>query len=126
MEAILVTLITTIGMVVQTIITKRTNKKVDTINEIKEDLKKEIKESRESNKKEMDKHILEADKTYLTNFLSEIENGMVKSEIQIKRAYEIYEEYRSKNGNSYIHDKWEELRGKGLIWQVILIKNKKT
>lgn len=63
----------------------------------------------------MDKHILESDKTFLTDFLSDIEQGIPKTEIQIKRSYEVYEEYTEKHGNSYIHDKWEELKNKGLI-----------
>ena len=32
-----------------------------------------------------------------------------------KRAYEIYEEYTKNDGNSYIHDKWEEVKNKGLL-----------
>ena len=40
----------------------------------------------------MDKHILESDKTFLTDFLSDIEQGIPKTEIQIKRAYEVFEE----------------------------------
>ncbi len=49
----------------------------------------------------------EHDKTYLTDFLSDIENKQPKSDIQIKRAYEIYEEYTNLKGNSYVHSKWE-------------------
>ena len=63
----------------------------------------------------MDKHILESDKTFLTDFLSDIEQGIPKTEIQIKRAYEVFEEYINLHGNSYIHDKWEVLKSKKLI-----------
>lgn len=102
--SILIVLIPVVGTIIQTVISKDTNKKVGSISDLKEDFTKQ-----------MQLHILESDKTYLTDFLSEVENGQVKTEIQKKRAYEIYEEYTSLHGNSYIHDKWEELHNKGLI-----------
>lgn len=55
------------------------------------------------------------DKTYLTDFLSEVEGGQLKTEIQKKRAYEIYKEYTKLHGNSYVHNKWEELVKKGVL-----------
>lgn len=55
-------------------------------------------------------------KSYLTNFLAEVERGDVKSENQIRIAYEIYEHYTDKlNQNSYVHRKWDELKDKNLI-----------
>ena len=63
----------------------------------------------------MKEHILDADKTYLINFLSDLENGIKKTEIQIKHAYEIYERYTKNGGNSYVHDKWDECKNKGLL-----------
>lgn len=101
---ILVALIPTLGTIITACISKKTSKKVDSISDLKNEFTKEMK-----------LHILESDKTYLTDFLSEVEVGQAKSEIQKKRAYEIYEEYTSLHGNSYIHDKWEELHNKGLI-----------
>lgn len=102
--SILIVLIPVVGTIIQTVISKDTNKKVGSISDLKEDFTRQMK-----------LHILESDKTYLTDFLSEVENGQVKTEIQKKRAYEIYEEYTNLHGNSYIHDKWEELHNKGLI-----------
>ena len=78
-------------------------------------LKQEVEQYRKDTKKDMAKHILEYDKTYLTDFLSDLENGVVKTEIQKKRAYEVYEEYSENGGNSYIHDKWEECKSKNLL-----------
>jgi ABC-type siderophore export system fused ATPase/permease subunit len=115
MVDIIIAIITAVATITNTVISKMTSKKVETIQDIKEDFKKEIQTIQKQHKEEIDKHILEADKTYLTNFLSEIENGVKKSEIQIRRAYEVYEEYKSKNGNSYVHDKWEELVGNGKL-----------
>ncbi len=49
-------------------------------------------------------------RNFLVNFLSDIENGLEKDDIQIKRAYEVYEHYtKDLHKNSYIHDKWERL-----------------
>ena len=75
-----------------------------TIEELKRDIKKDL-----------DSVKYENDKTYLTDFLSELEAGIQKSPIQIKRAYEIYEEYTKLHGNSYVHNKWEELVKKGVL-----------
>ena len=78
-------------------------------------LKQEVERFRKDSKENMKKHILEYDKTYLTDFLSDLEKGVEKTEIQKKRVYEIYEEYTKNGGNSYIHAKWEELRSKNLL-----------
>ena len=61
------------------------------------------------------KHTIDADKTYLINFLSDLENGIKKTEVQKKHTYEIYERYTKNGGNSYVHDKWEEVKKLGLL-----------
>lgn len=49
-------------------------------------------------------------RNFLVDFLADIEKGISKDEIQIKRAYEVYEHYtKDLHKNSYIHDKWERL-----------------
>ncbi len=49
-------------------------------------------------------------RNFLVNFLADVENGVEKDEVQIKRAYEVYEHYsKDLHKNSYIHDKWEKL-----------------
>lgn len=90
METIIVAVITGIITIINTVISKRTNKKVDKI----EELKKNIDNMRAESKKDMKDHLLDSDKTYLINFLSELENGIIKTDVQIKRAYEIYERYK--------------------------------
>ena len=97
--------------IINTIISKKTNKKVDNI----ENLNKKIDKMREESKNDMIEHTLDADKTYLINFLSDLENSIKKTDVQIKRAYEIYERYCKNGGNSYVHDKWEECKRKGLL-----------
>lgn len=104
MSSIIVALITTLGVIINSLISNSTNRKVEKIDSIKAEFKKDI----DNVKKEQDK-------TYLTDFLADIENGNTKTDIQIKRAYEIYEEYTNLHGNSYVHDKWEELVKEGIL-----------
>ena len=94
MVQIIIAVITAGATIINTIISKNTRKKVETIEELKRDIKKDL-----------DAVKYENDKTYLTDFLSELEAGIQKSPIQIKRAYEIYEEYTKLHGNSYVHNK---------------------
>lgn len=110
-STIVVALITVAGTIANTVISKKTNKKVDKI----EDVNKKIDFMREESKKDMLEHTVDADKTYLINFLSELETGAKKTDVQIKRTYEIYERYTQNGGNSYVHDKWEECKKKGLL-----------
>lgn len=60
--------------------------------------------------KKMDKIDENQCRNYLVNFLSDMEAGIHKDEVQIKRAYEVYEHYTNDlHKNSYIHDKWTRL-----------------
>lgn len=104
MVQIIIALITAGATIINTFISKSTSKKVETIQELKKDIKKDLKSVKYEN-----------DKTYLTDFLSEVEAKQPKTEIQKRRAYEIYEEYTKLNGNSYVHNKWEELVKKGVL-----------
>ena len=110
-DTIFVAIITVVGTIANTLISKKTNKKIENINDINNKLDFMRKESKE----DMLKHTVDADKTYLINFLSDLENGVPKTEVQIKRTYEIYERYVNNGGNSYVHDKWEEVKKLGLL-----------
>ena len=52
---------------------------------------------------------LELIKMILVNFINDIELGVTKTQIQKQNAYELYDRYVLLGGNSYVHDKWEEL-----------------
>ena len=105
LSVILSALIATAGTIIVALISKNTNKKVEKMESIKSEFKTEINNFRK-----------EYDKTYLTDFLSELESGAQKSEIQLQRAHEIYSEYTDElKGNSYIHTKWSDLEKKGLL-----------
>lgn len=110
-STIIVALITTAGAIINTVISKKTNKKIKNI----DDINKKLDFMRKESKKDMLEHTIDADKTYLINFLSDLENGVPKTEVQIKRTYEIYERYVKNGGNSYVHDKWEEVKNLGLL-----------
>ena len=105
MIEVIIVLITTAGTVINSYISKSTNKKINKIEEIKVEFESELNKLKK-----------EQDKTYLTDFLADIESGQTKTQLQIKRAYEIYEEYTELHGNSYVHDKWEELVKEGVLW----------
>lgn len=133
-SAVLVSIITAVGTIIIALINRNTNKKVteskdsqvvnynelreeliNKINNNKEEVLKGIKENSEDCAKKINAHILENDKTYLTDFLSDIESDEPKKEIQIRRAYEIKREYNLLGGDSYIDDKWDELVKKGIL-----------
>ena len=115
MIEIILELMPSVASIITAVISRKINKKVETIQELKDEFAKEIQEIKKQNREEMDKHILEADKTFLVNFLSDIEQGVQKTEIQKMRAHEVYEEYTSKNGNSYVHDKWVDMVNQGKL-----------
>lgn len=55
-------------------------------------------------------------RNFLVDFLADIDNGIKKDDVQIKRAYEVYEHYTNElHKNSYIHDKWDKARKEGKI-----------
>lgn len=110
-STIIVAFITALGTIINTVISKKTNKKINNI----DDINQKLDFMRNESKKDMLEHTIDADKTYLINFLSDLENGVPKTEVQIKRTYEIYERYVNNGGNSYVHDKWEEVKNKGLL-----------
>lgn len=76
------------------------------IQPIKQELK-ELKENNETNR-------LNSLKTDLVNLMSLADKGMITPEQKIN-AHELYDEYKKKGGNSYIHDWWERLKKEGKI-----------
>jgi hypothetical protein len=52
-------------------------------------------------------------KNYLVRFLAYIEQGNEVDEVEVERAYEIYDHYTNDlKQNSYIHKRWNELMEK--------------
>lgn len=65
--------------------------------------------------KKIDDLELQSIKTDLTNFISDVEHEVPKSQIQKLNAHELYDRYNELGGNSYIHEHWEKLIDKGKI-----------
>ena len=109
------TLITSTTIIISAFckISKRVIMSIDKIldKKIKEPILKEVRE----NRKNLDEHILEDNKTYLTDFITELKNGETKSEIQIMRAKELKKVYNSLGGDSYIDDDWKKLEKLGKL-----------
>ena len=52
-------------------------------------------------------------KLHIIDFLSDVENGVVKDDEQIRLAHEMYDHYTNDlKQNSYVHDKWERIMNK--------------
>lgn len=65
--------------------------------------------------KRIDDLELQSIKTDLTNFISDVEHNVPKSQIQRLNAHELYDRYTTLGGNSYIHEHWENLLKNGKI-----------
>lgn len=108
LKTILVVAIPTIPSILNTVISQKTKKKVESIDDVKKELKADINNASVNYDQKMKDHILEADKTFLTDFISDIKMGIQKTEIQYQRASEIYKRYIENGGNSYVKENWEK------------------
>lgn len=60
--------------------------------------------------KKLEKMDVQQCRTYLVNFLCDLEYGAEKDEVQYKLAHEIYDRYTNElHQNSYVHDKWDRV-----------------
>lgn len=100
MIEITITAISTIGVILQALISNSNKKKLDTINTL--DAK-------------INQAILNSEKTYLADFMADLEKGETKTQEQIKRAYEIKEQYNALGGDSYIDSQWDKLKSRNLL-----------
>lgn len=83
---------------------------IGSIKYLKNEIDKSINKTLEPINQKIDKLDINQCRNYLVDFLTDIENGIEKDDIQVKRAYEIYDHYKNDlKGNSYIHDKWIKL-----------------
>ena len=49
-------------------------------------------------------------RSFLIDFLNDIENGVDKDEVQMQFAYEVYDHYTNDlHKNSYVKDKWQQV-----------------
>ncbi len=85
------------------------------INNVLKPLVKRIDDLETQSIKRIDCLELQSIKTDLTNFISDVEHNVPKSQIQRLNAHELYDKYTKLGGNSYIHEHWEQLLKKGKI-----------
>lgn len=58
---------------------------------------------------------LQIDRNYLVGFLSDVENGVKKDEVEIAHFYHTLDDYHLNNGNSYIDSKVEKIKKEGKL-----------
>jgi len=79
----------------------------DKLDEMKADLKNDIKKVDES-----------CSKNFLVQFLQRVEDGVKVDEVEYERFYEVYDHYTNElHLNSYIHRKVEKLEKEGKLWE---------
>ncbi len=111
MVAIMVAIISTIGVIAQTWISKQSDMRNAEVVKKNEDLLEKI----ESNRRELINKIdyigVSDCKNFLVTMFGKIDSGKTLSTEEIKRLYEVYDVYENEyHKNSYIHDKFEKLR----------------
>ena len=115
MVEIIVTIIGTIGIIVQSLISANTGKKIKS-NEEREkefDSKLSAMEKRLTDKIEDTK--LNSNKRFLVDFMHRCEKGEQFSDEEIQYAFEAKEEYNRLGGDSYVDTKWDKLIEKGIL-----------
>lgn len=100
MTEIIITIITTIGVIVSSVVNLLINSK----NVKKKDLDEKIDEVQMDNCK-----------NYLVQAIAKLEAGGKLSPVEIERFYENYDTYTKLGGNSYIHSETEKLKKEGLL-----------
>ena len=114
-EGIIVAVIGGISLIIQSLISANTNKKIKS-NEAREkdiDDKLSAMEKRLTNKIEDTK--LNSNKRFLVDFMRRCEKGEQFSDEEIQYAFEAKEEYNRLGGDSYVDTKWDKLIEKGIL-----------
>lgn len=81
---------------------------------IEEENKAKIKEQKDEEwRQKIEKHLDDIDKTtcqnFLVEFLTDKEQGKEIDPVKEEHAHKLYDHYKSKGWNSYIHTKWERV-----------------
>lgn len=116
-EGIIVALIGSVTSIITLIVSSINNHKLKKQEKLKEEIHKEIQTSRDESKAEIKdlKNIINGNrrktlKNILVNEFTELIKGKEKSKEQLQDIAEMFEEYKSLGGNSYIddlHDIWK-------------------
>lgn len=116
-EGIIVALIGSVTSLITLVVSSINNHKLKKQEKLKEEIHKEIQTSRDESKAEIKdlKNIINGNrrktlKNILVNEFTELIKGKEKSKEQLQDIAEMFEEYKSLGGNSYIddlHDIWK-------------------
>lgn len=116
-EGIIVALIGSVTSIITLVVSSINNHKLKKQEKLKEEIHKEIQTSRDESKAEIKdlKNIINGNrrktlKNILVNEFTELIKGKEKSKEQLQDIAEMFEEYKSLGGNSYIddlHDIWK-------------------
>lgn len=115
METIIVTAISTIGVVATTLIQTHHTKKKDKIEEKLELIRKEFKSEIESLKKDIDKETLGRCKADLVSIMSKVKKGYSPTDEEKRIILETKELYNGKGGDSYVDDMFDTLKKEGKL-----------
>ena len=111
MVAIMVAIISTIGVIAQTWISKKSDMRNAEVVKKNEDLLEKIESNRIELIEKIDKIGVSDCKNFLVTTFGKIDSGKTLSEEEIKRLHEVYDVYTKEyHKNSYIHDKFQKLR----------------
>lgn len=115
MEAIIVTCISTLGVIVTTAIQTYQAKKKDTIESKLDSIQKEFKKDMESLKSNIDSETLGRCKSDLISIMSKIQNGYTPTSEEKMILYETKQKYNSLGGDSYVDDMFDKLKKEGKL-----------
>lgn len=115
MTEIIVAVIGVIGLIVQSLISANTGKKIKSNEARKKEIDNKLSamERRLTDKIEDTK--LNSNKRFLVDFMRRCEKGEQFSDEEIKYAFEAKKEYNRLGGNSYVDTKWDKLIEKEIL-----------
>lgn len=115
MEAIVVSVISTLGVIVTTVIQTYHARKKDNIETKLDDIKNQFKKDIISLKNNLDSETLGRCKSDLISIMSKIKNGYTPTAEEKMILYETKEKYNSLGGDSYVDDMFDDLKKEGKL-----------
>ena len=115
MDTIIVSIITTIGVVLTTLIQNHNARKKDNIEEKLDNIKKEFQENLLALKNDINTETLGRCKSDLVSIMSKIKNGYTPTDEEKRIILETKELYNNKGGDSYVDDMFDTLKKEGKL-----------
>ena len=115
MTEIIVTIIGTAGVIIQSMISSNTNKKIKSNEAREKEINNKLTSMEDRLVKKIEDTKLNSNKRFLVDFMRRCEKGEQFSDEEIQYAFEAKEEYNRLGGNSYVDTKWNKLIEKGIL-----------